>query len=99
MTQRDVTWALVDIITYHYFWPNQESQDAVYGFTHSYEVNAICADAIPFSVTPVDKESLEEVLEEYVDRKGINTEDVSKIRTWLAGLPDTIAIIERDRRV
>ncbi len=95
MTQRDVRWALVDIITYHYFWPNQESQDAVYGFTHSYEVNAICADAIPFSVTPTHKESLEEALKEYIDRKGINAEDVSKIRAWLAGLPDQIAIIER----
>ena len=44
MTQRDMDSVLVDIIEFDYLWPPEESEDAVYGFTHSFEVNSICAD-------------------------------------------------------
>jgi hypothetical protein len=97
MTQRDITRVLVDIIRYDYFWPAPSNEDAVYGFTHSLEVNAICADMLPpHVVTPVEKDALEDALAEYVSRKGISAEDEEEIRTWLAQMPDQVAIIERE---
>ena len=97
MTQRDVTRALVDIIHYDYFWPSQESQDAVYGFTHSREVNGLCRDMLPpHTVAPVDKFALEEALRRYLERRGISADDEAKIRAWLAQMPNDIAIIERE---
>ena len=97
MTQRDIDWVLVDIIEYRYFWPNSEAEDAVYGFTQSLEVNAICADMLPpHVVTPVDKSNLERALAEYVSRKDVSADDAAKIRSWLDQLPDEVAIIERE---
>ena len=97
MTQRDITRVLVDIIRYDYLWPSADSADAVYGFTHSLEVNAICDDMLPpHVVTPVEKDILEDALVDYINRKGIGAEDAAKIRTWLAQMPDEVAIIERD---
>ena len=97
MTQRDVDWALVDIIEYHYRWPGSDNEDAVYGFTHSLEVNAIRADTLPpHVITPVEKSNLERALREYEARKNISADDSSKIRGWLEELPDEIAIIERE---
>ena len=97
MTQRDITRALVDIIKYDYFWPSVDSEDAVYGFTQSMEVNAICADMLPpHVVTPVEKDVLEDALADYLQRRGVGAEDEARIRAWLDGLPDEIAIIERE---
>ena len=97
MTQREISHALVDVIRYDYFWPRSESEDAVYGFTHSQEVNAICADLPPpHTVTPVEKESLEHALAQYVQRRCIGEEDAAQIRSWLASMPDEVAIIERE---
>ena len=97
MTQRDIARVLVDIIRYDYFWPAPDSEDAVYGFTHSLEVNAICADMLPpHVVTPVEKDVLENALIEYIGRKGIDADDEVKIRAWLAQMPHDIAIIERE---
>ena len=97
MTQRDVNWVLVDIIEYRHLWPTEDSEDAVYGFTHSFEVNAICADMLPpHIVTPVEKSNLERAFAEYAARKDISAGDSAKIVAWLQQLPDEIAIIERD---
>ena len=97
MTQRDITRVLVDIIKYDYFWPSIDSENAVYGFTHSMEVNAICADMLPpHVVTPVERDVLEDVLADYLQRRGVGAEDEARIRTWLDGLPDEVAIIERE---
>ena len=41
MTQRDVTWALVDVISYDCQWPPPDSENEVFGFTYSREVNEI----------------------------------------------------------
>ena len=96
MTQREITHTLVDIINYDYFWPTRDSRDPVYGFTHSYEVNEICAGLIPpFAITPVRKAELEEALSSYISRRGIDSEDAAKIRAWIAPMPDEIGIIER----
>ncbi len=97
MTSRDIGNVLVDIIKYDYFWPDVESQDAVYGFTHSREVNAICADMLPpHVVTPVEKVVLEDALADYLQRRGIGAADEARIRAWLACMPDEVAIIERE---
>ena len=97
MTQREIGHAFVDVIRYDYFWPSDENKDAVYGFTHSQEVNAICADMLPpHTVTPVDKESLEYALAQYLQRQCIGEEDAARIRAWLASMPDEVAIIERE---
>ena len=96
MTQRDVTWALVDVISYDYQWPPPDSENAVFGFTHSREVNEICADMMPpHTVTPVTKTDLERALIDYVERRSLGDGDFVSIRRWLANLPDNIAIIER----
>ena len=97
MTQRDIDHVLVDIINYDYFWPEHESQNAVFGFTHSREVNRLCRDMLPpHTVTPVSKTDLERALVGYVERRGLEAEDETTIRRWLANLPDNIAIIERE---
>ena len=97
MTQRDIDSVLVDIIEFNYFWPPEESEDAVYGFTHSFEVNSICADMLPpHVVTPVTRANLEQAWGDYVARKNINNEDAAKIKDWLDRLPDNIAMIERE---
>lgn len=97
MTQRDVTWTLVDVISYDYQWPSRDGENAVFGFTHSREVNEICADiSPPHTVTPVSKTDLERALVGYVERRGLEAEDEAIIRRWLANLPDNIAIIERE---
>jgi hypothetical protein len=97
MAQRDITEVLVDIIKYEHLWPTEDSEDAVFGFTHSLEVNSICADMLsPHVVTPVEKAVLEDALTNYVIRRGIGVEDVAKIRAWLEGMPDAVAIIERE---
>ena len=96
MTVRENRLSLVDIISYDFSWPPGESQDAVYGFTHSHEILNICADMLPpHVVTPVEKDVLEDALANYVERRGIGTEEEAKIRAWLSQLPDNIAIIER----
>ena len=97
MTQREIALALVGVITYDYVWPTAESEDAVFGFTHSLEVNGICGDMLPpHVVTPVSKDALEAALAEYVRRKGVGAEDEVRIRGWLALMPDDVAIIERE---
>ncbi len=97
MTQRDITHVLVDIIEYDYFWPVEDYEDAVFGFTHSLEVNEICAGMLPpYVVTPVQKDELEAALADYIARRGISAEDVEKIRDWMAPMPDEIGIIERE---
>jgi hypothetical protein len=97
MTQRDITWALVDVISYEYLWPPRDSQDAVFGFTHSREVNEICAGMLPpHVVTPVTKTELESALADYIGRRDIGAEDEATIRRWIANMSDNIAIIERD---
>ena len=97
MTQREITHSLVEVIRYEYFHPESGSQDAVYEFTHSREVNDICADVPPpHAVTPVDKEELERALVQYLLRRGISSEDAARIRAWLNGMPDEVAIIERE---
>ena len=97
MTQRDITHVLVDIIEYNYFWPVADSEDAVLGFTHSLEVNEICAGMLPpYVVTPVGKDELEAALRDYIARRGISAEDVAKIRAWMKQMPEEIGIIERE---
>ena len=97
MTTRDIKSALVDIIQYNYFWPDAESNDAVYGFTHSREVNCICRDMLPpHTVTPVEKAVLEDALADYLQRTGVSAADAARIRAWLDGMPDEVAIIERE---
>ena len=96
MTSRENRLSLVDIISYDFFWPTTENQDAVYGFTHSHEILNICADMLPpHVVTPVAKDDLEDALADYLERRQIGAEDEAKIRAWLGQLPDNIAIIER----
>ncbi len=97
MTPRDVNWVLVDVIRYEYLWPPESDEDAVYGFTHSLDVNSICADMLPpHVVTPVTKTELELAWRDYVARKHVSGEDASKIKAWLDKMPDEIAIIERE---
>ena len=97
MTSRDVNWVLVDVIKYEYLWPAESDEDAVYGFTHSLEVNSICADmAPPHVVTPVTKTELEQAWRDYVARRNITADDAAKIKDWLDQFPDEIAIIERE---
>ena len=97
MTTRDIKSALVDIIQYNYFWPDAASRDAVYGFIHSREVNCICRDMLPpHTVTPVEKVVLEDALADYLQRSGASAADAARIRAWLGGMPDEVAIIERD---
>ena len=97
MTERDITYVLVDIIKYDYLRPPIDDEDAVYGFTHSREINAICADMLPpHTVTPIEKAVIEDALDDYLQRRGVSTADEARIRAWLAGLPDEIAIIERE---
>jgi hypothetical protein len=38
---------LVDIIQCDYFWPVENCEDAVFGFTHSLEVNEVCLGMLP----------------------------------------------------
>lgn len=98
MTTREIGNVLVDIIRYEYFWPDTASNDAVYNFTHSREVNGICRDMLPpHTVTPVEKSVLEDALADYCRRRGIGAEDEGRIRAWLARMPDEVAIIERER--
>ena len=98
MTTREIGNVLMDIIRYEYFWPDAESRDAVYGFTHSREVNCICRDMLPpHTVTPVEKAVLEDALADYRERRGISAEDEARIRAWLAQMPDEVAVIERER--
>ena len=67
MTHREITHSLVEVIQYEYIHPESGSQDAVYAFMHSHEVNDMCADMLsPNVVTPVDKETLREALAGYV---------------------------------
>ena len=97
MTMRENRLSLVDIISYDFFRPDAESQDAVYGFTHSHEMLNICADMLPpHVVTPIAKDVLEDALADYLERRGISSEDEFKIRAWLAQMPDGVAIIERE---
>ena len=97
MTPRENRRSLVDIISYDFFHPDTESEDAVYGFTHSHEVLNICADTLPpHVVTPIAKDVLEDALADYLERRGIGAEDEVKIRAWLAQMPDGIAIIEQE---
>ena len=97
MTPRDVNRVLADVIRYQFLWPSAGDEDAVYGFTHSLEVNSICADMLPpHMVTPVAKEELIQAWEGYVTRRNIGAEDSTKIKAWLDQMPDEIAIIERD---
>ena len=81
MTQREITHSLVEVIQYEYIHPESGSQDAVYAFTHSREVNDICAGMLsPNVVTPVDKETLRQALADYVQRRRLSIEDVARIR-------------------
>ena len=97
MTQREITHSLVEVIQYEYFHPEDGSHDAVYAFTHSREMNDICADMPPpHTVTPVDKEELEHALVQYLQRRRISAEDAVRIRSWLTNMPDEVAIIERE---
>ena len=75
--------------------PDSESEDAVFGFTHSAEVNNICAGTLPYAITPVNKSELVEALDEYIRTHGIDTADEARIRAWLNQLPDEAAVIER----
>ena len=98
MTTREIGNVLVDIIRYEYFGPDAASNDAVYNFTHSREVNGICGNMLPpHTVTPVEKAVLEDALSDYCRRRGIGAEDEGRIRAWLAQMPDEVAIIERER--
>ena len=97
MTQREITHSLVEIIRYDYFHPESGSRDAVYAFTHSLEVNEVCADMLPpHTVTPVDRAELEQAFARYVQRRRISQEDAARIRSWLARMPSEVAIIERE---
>lgn len=96
MTNRENKNALIDVIQYDYFWPDSADEDTVYKFTHSNEVNAVCADIFsPHVITPIDKDDLRLALTEYIERCNISPEDVSSLRNWLNGMPEHIAIIER----
>ena len=89
--------ALVDVISYDYHWPQRDSENVVFGFTHSREVNEICADMMPpHTVTPVTKAELERALVDYIGGRGIRAEDEATLRKWMANMPDNIAIIERE---
>ena len=97
MTPRENQQSLVDILDYQYFWPDTDSEDAVYGFTHSNEVLNLCAAMIPpHVVTPVEKTELETTLGHYMQRRNIPSEDAAKIRSWMNRMPDEVAIIERE---
>ena len=98
MTNREITHSLVEIVRYDYFHHENESADAIYGFTHSLEVNAICADTLPPPViTPVDKETLQAALHDYARRRNISAQDAAKIRAWLDSMPNEVGIVERER--
>lgn len=96
MTNREITHSLVEIIGYDYFHPESESADAIYAFTHSQEINEICADMPPHVITPVDKETLRVALSDYIRRRNIGASDTARIQAWLDDIPDEVAIIERE---
>ncbi|MYC07581.1 MAG: hypothetical protein F4X57_10505 [Chloroflexi bacterium] len=97
MSHREITHSLVEIIHYSYLHPADEGKDAVYAFTHSQEINNICADILPpYAVTPVDKETLKNAMSAYAQRRNISTEDEAQIRAWLDNMPEEVAIIERE---
>ena len=98
MPEREIAHSLVDIMPYAIPAPDQTGEDAVYGFTHSHEVNEICAEMLPPHVlTPVAKSELEDALSAYIWRRGVDAADAARIRAWLAALPDDLAILERAR--
>lgn len=97
MTEREVKDAVVDVVKYNHIPVERESMDAVYGFTHSREVNAICAEMIPpHTLIPVDKDALEQAMADYIQRRRISPMDAVSIRAWVAKLPDDIGIVERE---
>lgn len=96
MTHKDISWVMVDIIEYRYLWPGSANEDAVYGFTHSLEVNSMCADMLPpYVVTPVEKSNLERAFAGYAARNDISADYAAMITAWLDQMPEEIAIIER----
>ena len=96
MPEREIAHALVDVMPYAVHAPGQADEDAVYDFTHSHEVNDICAAMLPPHVlTPVAKSELEDALSAYIRRRGVDATDAARIRAWLAALPDELAILER----
>lgn len=98
MEQREINHQLVGVIHYDYVQPNGESADAVYDFTHSLEINAICAGMLsPHTLTPVDKATLEQALDDYLKRRSVAPEDEERIRAWLTNMPDEVAIVEAER--
>ena len=71
--------------------------DVVSDFSHSLEVNAICAEVDrPHVFTFVEKDALERAVEEYIQRKGLGDDDVSELRFWLKELLDggSVGILE-----
>ena len=87
--------AHVSIIRYDYVLPSQEDKDVINEFTHSREINEICASMlVPHTVTPVEKETLERALSDYLQRRNISEEEEARIRAWLDDMPNDVAIIE-----
>ncbi len=96
MPNREITHSLVDVMPYAVHAPDQSGEDAIYGFTHSHEVNEICSAMLPPHVlTPVAKSELEDALSAYILRRGVDDADAARIRAWLGALPDELAILER----
>lgn len=97
ITEREVKNAIVDVVKYNHIQVEREAMDAVYGFTHSREVNAICAEMIPpHTLIPMDKDALEQAMADYIQRRGVSPADEAIIRAWIAKLPDDIGIVERE---
>ena len=97
MTEREVKDAIVDVVQYNHIHVEREAMDAVYGFTHSREVNAICVEMIPpHTLILVDKDALEQAMADYIQRRRISPTDAAIIRAWIAKLPDDIGIVERE---
>ena len=69
------------MISYDYHWPARDGENAVFGFTHSREVNENCADMMPpHTVTPVTKTDLERALVAYIERRGLEAGEEVTIR-------------------
>ena len=72
----------------------------VSGFSHSFEVNAICADVDrPYVFIFVEKDSLECAAEEYIERKSLGDDDASDLRVWLKEMSGegSVGILESSR--
>lgn len=93
MDEKEVQHAAVRVVRVEGITTIPQVADVVSGFSHSFEVNAFCADVDrPHVITFVEKDALERAAEEYIERKGLGKDDAYDLRVWLEGLSDGVGI-------